>query len=124
MSPEVKNTPSLLTPRDHSTATSSPAHAQGGVPSVVAAYVDALTADGKLATTSTKARIGKEAKQLVADGYAIEAMIEPAQYIARHGYSPSLLPVLVQDGIRRPGTNREKKYEDALRRAQEWRPGS
>jgi hypothetical protein len=70
---------------------------------VVAAYTDALRANGKIPSTSARSRVGREAKRLLDDGFTVEAMIAPAQYIARYGYSPSLLPIITQDGIRQPG---------------------
>ena len=52
------------------------------VGSVVAAYVDGATASGQPAPASSlKARVGKQARQLLADGYDIAVLIESAKHM-------------------------------------------
>lgn len=95
VTPRSEKPPTLLSPGDHSTAT-SPAHAQGAS-SVVAAYVDEASRCGILLDPRSAPRIGRDAKQLLGT-FTIDQLQEAARVVARKKLSPSTLGQVAQNG--------------------------
>lgn len=95
-------------------AAKTPAPSEAHIGTVVAAYVDGATGAGQPAPASSlRARVGKQARQLLADGYSIEALMAAAQHMGAGEWND--LAVQVRKDAAAANGSRESRAQPTMR---------
>lgn len=118
VSPISEKPPTLLGPQGSLHGHESPAHAQGGVPSVVAAYVEEARRCGITLDPRSAPRIGRDAKQLLGT-FPLEDLQAAARIVARKKLSPATLGQVAQNG---EYGGKADNVTKAIEEAKAWKP--
>jgi hypothetical protein len=117
--PEVNPTPTTLlsgiTPRPRVADTRTCAQ------EVVASYIEGCEIAGVKVGVANKARIGKHANRLIAEGYSLDRVKEAAHAVGVKKLTPAALDQITQNGVYRSKANQITK---AIEEAKAWEPKS